>query len=361
MDRTQREPHASIVLITHDRLEMLRLCIDTILANTHGVDYELIVWDNASSDGTGAYLDSVSERHPHIRVAHSSENIGLNAVAAAIRLARGHYIIEMDDDILSVPDGWLAEMIRCFEAVPRAGYLAANVVQNDLTNGAKPESTRYFTADFGDGVVIEVGPTGGWCSITSRDVIEHIGNFVEMEGRVFFGEDGEFATRCLLRGYRIGIIRSVRVFHACGPLANEAFGCLDVCKRKYADDPQYASTLQAIREMESETGGDSRALEALRAIRESMGQAAVTVEPGPTLTGPERTRLLRSVDQAIRPAIAEGRLKQQLKNGDLSNARRLLWQARSMNPDPVRRAAMLALGLVSPRLLARRWRSLENR
>lgn len=363
MVQSENEPLASVVLITHDRLGMLSLCVESVLANTHGVDYELIVWDNASSDGTGAYLDAISERHPRIRVVHSTENVGLNAVAAAVRLARGSYIVEMDDDVLIVPDGWLAEMIRCFDAVPKAGYLASNVVQNDLTNGAKPPSEQYFTADLGDGVVIEVGPTGGWCSITSRGVIDHIGNFVEMDGRVFFSEDGDFATRCLLRGYRIGIIRSVRVFHACGPLANEVFGCLDVCKRKYADHPEYASLLRAVLANQMDAGGADRAavLEARRLIQEGANRAAVSVEPTPSLSEAERARVLDNADRSIRPAIAQTRLREQLLRRDYSGARRLLLQARSTNPDPLRRTAMLALGLLSPRLLARRWQRLAER
>lgn len=363
MNRGRHSPEASIVLVTCDRLEMLRLCVGTILANTHGVDYELIVWENASTDGTDRFLDEVSKAHPHVRVVHSAQNIGLNGVAAAVRLARGHYIVEMDDDILRVPKGWLPEMIRCFEAVPNAGYLAANVVQDDLTNGAKPALEQYTTVDLGDGVVIEVGPTGGWCTMTSRSVIDRIGNFMEMKDRIFFGEDGEFATRCLLRGYRIGIIRSVRVFHASGPLANEAFDCLGVCKRKYEDDPEYASTLESILAMEADadTDGGSRAAAAQSAIRESMDQASVVVDLTPSLTAKARARALRAAEDAIRPAIAHARLREQLLSGEYADARRLLWQARSMNPDSVRRLAMLAFGLLSPRMLGRRWRRLSNR
>jgi GT2 family glycosyltransferase len=224
---------------------MLKECVASILANTRDVDYELIAWNNASTDGTREYLDAVASSHPHVRVVHHGDNIGVNAYAASVRLARGEYLLEIDDDVVQVPPGWLAEMIRGFKALPRAGYLAANVVQDEVTNGAKPPPDHYRTFDYGDGVIVEHGPTGGWCTITSRAMVGRIGNFLEMPGRVFFLEDGDFARRCARRLYRVGILRDVRVYHATGVAKNREYGCLEVCRLKYSDDPAYETFLAA--------------------------------------------------------------------------------------------------------------------
>jgi GT2 family glycosyltransferase len=251
-------PSASILLVTYNRLRMLEECVSSVLANTGDVDYELIVWDNASTDGTGEYLDAIASSRPQVRVVHHIENIGMNAIAACVRLARGDYLLQLDDDVLEVPPGWLAEMIRVFDAVPRAGYLAANVVQDDDTDGAKPPQNMYRTLDYGDGVVIECGPTGGWCTMTSTEVIGRIGNVLEMPGRVFFGEDGEFAQRCIRRKYRIGIVRGVRVYHATGVTKNLEYGCIEVCRRKYADGPEYGAYLAATLAAMDDLGEKSR-------------------------------------------------------------------------------------------------------
>jgi GT2 family glycosyltransferase len=224
---------------------MLKKCVSSILRNTCDVDHELIVWDNASTDGTGDYLDATASSHPHVRVVHRPDDIGLNAVAACVRLARGDYLLEMDDDVVEVPPGWLAEMMRAFEAVPRAGYLDANVVQDETTNGAKPPQEHYRTRDYGEGVIIEHEPTGGWCTITSKAVVKRIGNFLEMPVRVFFSEDGDFARRCTERRYRVGIVRDVRVYHATGVAKNQEYGCLEVCQQKYSDDLAYETFLAA--------------------------------------------------------------------------------------------------------------------
>jgi glycosyltransferase involved in cell wall biosynthesis len=244
-------PAVSLVLLTFNRLRMLERCVSTVLANSGDVDYELIIWDNSSTDGTGEYLDSIAADHARVRIVHNPENIGLNGVAAAVRLARGAYVVELDDDIVDVPNGWLAEMVRSFDAVPHAGYLAADVVQSKTTRGGREPDNHYWTIDYGDGVVVDVGTVGGWCAITSRAVIDRIGNFKEMPGRICFGEDGDFGHRCRRAGLVIGVIRNVKVYHACGPAENAAYGCLDTCLLKYAEDPgnpNFEATKRAMEE-----------------------------------------------------------------------------------------------------------------
>jgi len=250
-------PLASVVMLTYNRKRMLERCLSAVLRTTHCADCEIIVWDNASTDGTAEYLDAEAARDPRLVVVHSPENVGLNGVARGVARARSAYIVEMDDDVIELPDHWLADMIHAFETVPRAGYLATNVVQDDITNGAKPGPEEYREQTFGD-VTIEFGPTGGWCAMTSRAVIDKIGNFIEQPDKVFFLEDGEFGERCARAFLRVGIVRDVRVYHAAGPAANVAFGYGDVCEEKYSQDPDYEPLLEEVRRIRSAGEIDSR-------------------------------------------------------------------------------------------------------
>jgi len=88
---------------------------------------------------------------------------------------------------------------------------------------------------------------------------------------------------------------------------NEAFGFLDLCMSKYADGPEYVSTLQDIRAIEGRVGADTHRAgdETDRAIPECVAQASVTMELTPFLNGAERARLLQGIDLAVLPAIAE--------------------------------------------------------
>lgn len=241
---TESDPKVSLVVITYNRLPMLKECMGSLLDTTGGDELEVIVWDNASTDGTGEYLDELSAVHPYMRVVHSPKNVGLNGVARSVKLARGHYIVELDDDVIRFPDGWLTDMLKAFATVPRAGYLAANVVQDDITNGNKPVGAEHYRAVDHDGVVVEYqvtveSCTGGWCTMTSLEVLSKVGNFPQRRGRLFFSEDGDYGRRCRRAGFAVGILRDLVVYHACGPAANDRYGCLDVCRDKYSDGPEY--------------------------------------------------------------------------------------------------------------------------
>lgn len=236
-------PRVSLIIITYNRLPMLRECMRSLLEKTKGHDFEVIVWDNASRDGTGHYLDELSAAHPYLRVFHSPKNVGLNGVARSVKLARGYYLVELDDDVISFPDDWLPDMLDAFHTVPRAGYLAANVVRDEITNGNRPGPEHYNAVDH-DGVVVEYqvtieACTGGWCTMTSLEVLNKVGNFPQRRGRVFFSEDGDYGRRCRKAGFAVGILRDIVVYHACGPAANDKFGCLEVCRDKYLDGPEY--------------------------------------------------------------------------------------------------------------------------
>lgn len=240
-------PEVSIVVVTYNRLGMLRECLASLLEKTAGADFEVVVWDNASTDGTREYLDEMSERHPVLRVHHNPGNIGLNAVSEGMKLARGFYIFECDDDVISFPDGWLSRMLAAFRRVPRAGYLATNVVQDEKTDGARAVSDDIPVHDYGDGIVIEEGSVGGWCAMTSLEVLSRVGNFRSKRGRIFLLEDGDFAGRCVGAGLNIGVVRDVCVYHACGPILNQEYGCIDTCIEKYSDSPEFADSLESTR------------------------------------------------------------------------------------------------------------------
>ncbi|HVK55275.1 MAG TPA: glycosyltransferase [Burkholderiales bacterium] len=95
-------PLVSIVVTTYNRLNLLRETIDSILGQTFG-DFELIVVDNLSEDGTTEYLSGVGDprlqhiRHPNHGVIAVNRNLG-------VERARGRYVAFCDDDDLWLPD-----------------------------------------------------------------------------------------------------------------------------------------------------------------------------------------------------------------------------------------------------------------
>lgn len=149
-----REPQISIVLATHNRrdvavdtLERVRRCeIDT-------VDYELIVVDNASTDGTTQAVADLADR-----VVPLSRNLGSCAKGFGVDVARGRLIVFLDDD--SSPRlGSLTRMIEHFDADPKLGAAGFRVHLPDGSEecGALPGVFVGCGVGFQAGVLRAVG------------------------------------------------------------------------------------------------------------------------------------------------------------------------------------------------------------
>jgi GT2 family glycosyltransferase len=193
------------------------------LPTLKGVDYELIIWDNGSTDGSEKFLESIEDT-PGVKIVLHNENIGVNAKARAVELCTGDYIIGVDDDVIDFPDNWVQEMITAYKTIPRMGYLSTNVIQDETTNGAKPPEDMYFTQIYEDGEIrLQVGPVGGWCFVISREVYRKVGKFQQINDRIFFNEDGNYVYRTHKKGYKCGILEGVRVYHASGESHNKDY------------------------------------------------------------------------------------------------------------------------------------------
>ena len=212
----------SLCMVTYNRLPMIKKCIDSLLPTLKNVNYELLIWDNNSTDGTREFLKSL-ESDKNFAVHYSEKNTGTTARGKLFEIAKGEFILGMDDDIWDFPEGWAEKFIAAYKAVPHAGFISLDVIQNELTTGAKFHEDHYINEKFTDELVFQYGPAGGWCFMVSREVYNDIGKFYFPEGRIFFGDDGDYSVRALIKGYRIGIIKDLKVYHATGKEHNEEF------------------------------------------------------------------------------------------------------------------------------------------
>ena len=111
----------AIVVLAHNRLELLRQCVDNVLGGERRSETrEIVVWDNASSDGTPAFLDSLAD--PRIRVVHHPRNIGQNGYAEAFASTKSEFMIDLDDDVIDAPRGLGSDFARRVQSAPR-GWL----------------------------------------------------------------------------------------------------------------------------------------------------------------------------------------------------------------------------------------------
>ena len=173
----------AVVVLTHNRVHLLRQCVENVLARASELTTEIVIWDNGSTDGTADYLDSLDD--PRIRVVHHPENIGQNAYAEAFRLTSAPFMLELDDDMIDAPAEWDRALLDAFEKLPKVGFLAANLVDDPHDQAARVmyhERAHLYSTSRRTASRSLRGPVGGGCAITSRELHDRVGGFRQQAG-----------------------------------------------------------------------------------------------------------------------------------------------------------------------------------
>lgn len=167
-------PLVSVIVTVYNRERYLSETLTGILASTYG-DFELIVVDDGSADGSLELAKKFAARDSRIQVRANERNFGdyPNRNRAA-SLARGRYLKYVDSDDLIYPHS-LAIMVESMEQHPDAALGLAHSMPEDeepypwiLT----PEQA-YGKQFLGRGC-LSCGPTG---AIIRRDAFEEVGGF----------------------------------------------------------------------------------------------------------------------------------------------------------------------------------------
>ena len=111
-------PRYTISVICFNNLELTRKCLRAVAL--HSRDCEVIVTDNASTDGTGAYLaDFAAKNEGLVHVVTNATNEGFNKPNNhALTLARGEFFVTLNNDVKPC-EGWLEALARPFEHNPK--------------------------------------------------------------------------------------------------------------------------------------------------------------------------------------------------------------------------------------------------
>ena len=108
---TAPSPAVSVIIGAYNAADTLARSLDSLL-DQQGVDLEVIVVNDGSTDGTGALLDAYALRDPRVRPVHQ-ENQGLTrALMRGCAEARGEFIARQDADDISLPGRLAAQLER---------------------------------------------------------------------------------------------------------------------------------------------------------------------------------------------------------------------------------------------------------
>lgn len=123
-------PRISIIIPNWNGAHHLPTCLEALRRQTRR-DFEVIVADNASTDGSQALL---ARDYPEVRLVALPENRGFTgACNAGLRAARGDILILLNNDTEADPN-WLAAIADAFERHPEAGLVASKMLLFDRRN-----------------------------------------------------------------------------------------------------------------------------------------------------------------------------------------------------------------------------------
>lgn len=219
----------SVVTLTHNKLDYTRICLASLLRTTWR-PWELVVVDNGSTDGTGAWLASFREEAGalgvDVRVVRNAGNVGCSTARnQGIEEARGEWVVFVDNDVALRSADWLRGLTDCVGSAPDVGIAGPKLVYpfppHDIqfAGGAVSPSGRVQFMGRGrprDDPRFnrrrETQCSISACFMLPAAVLAETGGFDEAFNPVEY-EDIDLSYRVRSRGYRILYEPAVEMYH----------------------------------------------------------------------------------------------------------------------------------------------------
>ena len=213
----------SVVVTNYNGRRYLPDCLSSLALQTYQ-DFETIVVDNASTDGS---VEFVEENYPEVRIVRNRGNLGFaGGTNAGIRAARGEYILTLNNDTKADPC-FVEHLRSAMDADPAAGMCAAKMLFPDGSinstgicisrSGAawdrgmyEPDRGQYDRPD-------EVFSPCAGAALYRREMLNEVGLFDE--DFFCYMEDVDLAFRARLAGGTCRYVPEAKVYHHHGGTA----------------------------------------------------------------------------------------------------------------------------------------------
>jgi GT2 family glycosyltransferase len=235
----------SIIILCWNDLKVFANCLQSIYAMTHKTEFEVIVSDNGSSDGS---VEFIRKNYPQVRVIENGRNLRFaKANNVGIRASRGEYVLILNPDTI-VHESTLDTMVRFADEHPESGAVGCKVLNSD---GSSQESARPLQTIRSEWIsalyLKQLGRVSDWfhpgsyvgwggdtqravgwltgCFILVRgDLLRRIGGFDEQF--FYYYEDMDLCRRIWTSGYSIIYTPDVAITHLGGHSTKKRFPAL---------------------------------------------------------------------------------------------------------------------------------------
>jgi len=225
----------SIIIVNWNTRDVLRNCLRSVFEQTKDISFEVIVIDNASSDGSA---DMVKREFPGVRLIENTKNLGFAAANnQGMKIAKGRYVLLLNPDTI-VLDRAIEKTIAFADSHPEAAVVGCCVLNPDQT--LQPTcfmfpsllnmllSTIYLNKLFSKSRffgrermtwwnrtnVRDVDVVTGCFMLVRKSAIEQIGL---MDERFFvYGEETDWCYRFKQAGWRILFTPNAHIIHLSG-------------------------------------------------------------------------------------------------------------------------------------------------
>ena len=223
----------SIIISTYDARDVLADCLTSIYKNAPSEPYEIIVVDDASTDGTS---DMVGARFPQVRLLRNDVNRHYTfSNNRAINEARGQYLCLLNNDTIVMPQAF-DRMIAFLQQNSDAGAVGSRLLNEDGSTqwSIKPLPDLGAALFGGRSILIRLFPnnpfsrrrilhldrdmtepfTAGYISgaakMMPRKIIDEVGH---LDGRFFYHVDADYCKRITDAGYKCYYLPTAAVIH----------------------------------------------------------------------------------------------------------------------------------------------------